>query len=158
MAAVINGISQEDIMFILNNPWKTTAAEWSLDDQEAIDKAYENVKAYLKSSVEDGYARLWKTVLGEPIAMLCGFKVAEKTYETIFLASRHMEDSALKISFDMRKILKQKSLEYRGCKLRIYSTSDHSHQITWFRFLGFKYSPESDDGNTRVFEYESPDG
>jgi hypothetical protein len=156
MPELQNEISPDDILYILEHPWKITESEWGLQDKAVLETKLPFILKYLKLSAEDGYSRIWKTPDEEPIALLAGYKVEDRKYETLFIASTHMEVYTLKLSFEMRKILKDKSASYKGCTLRIYSTSDHPQQITWFRFLGFKYMPEGNIGATRYFEYSSP--
>jgi hypothetical protein len=67
-----------------------------------------------------------------------------------------MEQHALKLSFDMRRILKEQALVHRGCTCGLYSEAAHPNQISWFRFLGFTYIPEGNRGTTRYFEYVAP--
>lgn len=148
-------IDSKDITYILENPWNITESEWELADSNR-ETELSNILGYLELTVADGYSKIWKTADNKPIALLGGFKVADKKYETFFIASKHMDEHSLKISFDMRKILKEKSAQYKDCTLGIYSTSDHPHQITWFRFIGFKYVPEGNNGKARYFEYAAP--
>jgi hypothetical protein len=155
MSEIYNEISTNDITYILDNPWKLTESEWSLEDKSLRDHAFSDIVRRLKLTVDDGYTKIWKTPIYEPIAILGGYKIEAKKYETFFIASNHMEAYALKLSFDMRAILKEKATIYKGCTCGLYSTSDHPSQITWFRFLGFKYIPEENLGNTRYFEYKA---
>ncbi len=156
MSELHNEISTMDIMYILDNPWKLTESEWNLQNKSLLNDTLSNILRRLKLSIEDGYSKLWKTPNNEPIAILGGYKIQDKKYETFFIASYHMEEYALKLSFEMRNILKEKASIYKGCTCRLYSTSDHPSQMTWFRFLGFKYFPEGDLGTTRYFEYKAP--
>lgn len=156
MAEPQNEISTVDISYILDNPWGLTESEWSLHDKSLLNNAFSGILSRLKLSAEDGFSNIWRTTNNEPIAILGVHKVEDKKYETFFIASKHMDEAALKLSFDMRKILKEKAAIYKGCSCGLYSTSDHPSQITWFRFLGFSYIPEEDLGNTRYFEYNPP--
>lgn len=156
MSKLPKEISADDIKYILVNPWNITESEWGLEDPDILDSKLAYISKYLKLTEEGGYFKVWRATDNTPIAILGMFKVADKAYETLFIASKHMEEHSLKLSFEMRKILKETSKAYIGCTLRIYSTSDHPHQITWFRFLGFKYLPDGNIGNTKYFEYSSP--
>lgn len=151
-----NEIGTNDVLYILDHPWKLTESEWNLQNKSLYKNTLSDILNRLKLSVDDGYSKLWKTSNNEPIAILGGYKIADKTYETFFIASRYMEEHALTLSFDMRSILREKASVYKGCTCRLYSTSDHPSQMTWFRFLGFKYIPEGDLGITRYFEYKAP--
>jgi hypothetical protein len=156
MSDFFNDIGTDDILFILHNPWKLTESEWNLQDEGMLTHAYTDIIRRLKLAVEDGYSKLWKTPNGVPIAILGGYKIANKTYETFFIASQYMEEHALKLSFEMRTLLREKASIHKGCTCRLYSTSDHPSQMTWFRFLGFKHVPEGDIETTRYFEFKSP--
>lgn len=66
------------------------------------------------------------------------------------------EEQALKVTFDMRKVLEEQSYNYKGCTLSVYSQSKETDkQMSWLRFIGLKYKPEGNVGNHRYFEYES---
>ncbi len=156
MDELYNKISTTDISYILDNPWELTKSEWGLHDKNSMAIALSDIQRRLKLTLADGYSKIWKTPNNEPIAILGGYKIEPKKYETFFIASNHMDEYALKLSFDMRKILKEKASVYKGCTCGLYSTSNHSSQISWFRFLGFKYIPEANLGETRYFEYKSP--
>jgi len=148
-------ITPNDISYILENPWEITDYEWRLGDKDNRNDMLSYIKEKLKLTLEDGYSKLWKTQDDKPIAILGAFKVEDKKLETLFVASKHMEEHSLKISFNMRQILKDQSYNYKGHTLGLYSESEHPKQITWFRFLGFKYLPEGNRDNTRYFEYVS---
>ncbi len=156
MSELHNEISTNDILYILKNPWKLTESEWVLQDKNLFNSAFDDIIKRLKLTVEEGYSKIWKTSKEEPIAILGVYKIEDKKYETFFIASTHMDAHALQLSFDMRTILKEKALIYKGCTCGLYSTSDHPSQLTWFRFLGFRHIPEEDLGKTRYFEYKSP--
>jgi hypothetical protein len=151
-----NEISTNDISYILDNPWSLTENEWGLQDKNLKNSIYSDIIRRLKLAMADGYSKIWKTSNKEPIAILGGYKIEDKKYETFFIASTHMDAHALQLSFDMRTIIKEKALLYKGCTCGLYSTSDHPSQITWFRFLGFRHIPEEDLGKTRYFEYKAP--
>ena len=156
MSKLPKGITLSDISYILNNPWKISAKEWDIDNESSQRAALSLILKRLNSTLADGYSKIWRTPNNKPIAILGGYKFEDKTYETFFIASKHMDEHALKLSFDMRQILKEQSPFYKGCKCAIYSESNHPKQMTWFRFLGFKYVPEGNIGNTKYFEYVSP--
>jgi hypothetical protein len=148
-------IGPEAIRYILDHPWSITENEWRLSKGNK-QESFRYIAEHLKLARDDGYATIWRTPDQEPIAILCGFRVGEREFETLFVGSIHMEDHALKLSFDMRQLLREQSLRYRGCTCRLYSTSSHPKQLSWFRFLGFKHLPQGDVGDTRYFEYVSP--
>ena len=156
MSKLPKEITPDDIKYILENPWNLTEQEWGLAEEGVLEGKLKYISNYLEQTCEDGYFKVWRDPDSNPIAMLGMFKVGEKSYETLFIASHHMETHSLKLSFEMRSVLRQRAKDFPGCTLRIYSTSEHSHQITWFRFLGFKYQPESNIGKTRCFEYSNP--
>lgn len=149
-------IKQADISYIFNHPWNITVKEWQLEDSFRKEAMVSYITNQLELTRTAGYAHIWKTIDNEPVAILGGYKIEDKKYETFFIASIHMEQHALKLSFDMRKILKEQAPHYKGCSCGLYSESEHPNQISWFRFLGFKYVPEGNRGNTRYFEYVSP--
>ena len=148
-------IEVSDILYILDHPWKITEKEWQLSTGTRK-QSLDYINKHLELSHVDGYSQIWRTADQKPIAILGGFKSGDRQYETFFVASIHMNDYALKLSFEMRMILKQQSARYKGCMCKLYSTSEHPKQFTWFRFLGFKHNPEGDVGNTRCFEYMAP--
>ncbi|MFD2203344.1 hypothetical protein [Shivajiella indica] len=150
-----DSISSDDILYILNNPWKLTESEWGLKENNFIDFYSTYIKNKLDTSNQDGFSKIWKTSNGQAIAILGFYKVGEKKYETFFVASHHMDEFGLKISFDLRNILKEKTLNYPGCTCGLYSASDHPKQIPWFKFIGFNYVPEENRGKQRYFEYVS---
>lgn len=148
-------ITPNDISYILENPWEITDYEWRLNDVDNKNNMHAYIDDKLRRTIEGGYCNIWKTTNNEPIAILGAYKVTDKKLETFFVASKHMEEHALKLSFEMRQILKEQSYNYKGQILGLYSESEHSKQLTWFRFLGFKYKPDGNRGNTRYFEYVS---
>ncbi len=149
-------IEPKYISYILDNPWKISQGEWRLTDEKDKEVTLLFIMERLRMTDSDGYSKLWKTESDEPIAILGGFKVGERKYETFFVASKHMEDHALRLSFDMRQILREQAPRHKGCTCGLYSESEHPSQISWFRFLGFNYMPQGNIGNTRYFEYVSP--
>ncbi len=155
MYQIYNEISASDILYVLNNPWYLTESEWGLQDKKSIENAYESVVNKLKLCDIDGFSKIWKTSEAQPIAILGFYVIGIKKYETFFIAGKLMDGLALKISFDLREVLKQEISNYKGCTCVIHSASDHPKQITWFKFLGFRYEPKGNIGNTRYFELKS---
>jgi hypothetical protein len=100
---------------------------------------------------------MWKTPSGEPIARLGAFKAGKDRYETFLICSRHMEVYGMKLSFDMRKILQELAIRYKGCSCGQYAQVGNTAQISWFRFLGFKPKPDGNRSGQLYFEYRSPD-
>ncbi len=148
-------ISSSDISYILENPWEKSKGEWLLSTESEREGTLQFIVERLKLTQTKGFSKLWKTPNNEPIAILGAFKVEEKRYETFLICSRHMEAHSIKLSFDMRKILKELSILYKGCTLGQYVISGNTDQISWFRFFGFEYKPEGNIGNTLYFEYVS---
>lgn len=146
-------ISPEELWFILNNPWSISKAEWRLGDQNNRESMFEYIQEMLELAKKDGYSRLWRTSEDEPISLLGCYKMSEKNYTTFLVSSYHYEEYAMKLSFDIRKVLRQKAKDYKGYTLGIYSTSQHPYLFTWLRFLGFKHRPEKNQYDRRYFEY-----
>ena len=128
----------------------------------------ETLKALEFFSCSDGKNRKWyinsalyaSNLYDEKIipkyAQVHFYNVGQKDFETIFIASKYMDDYALKISLDPRDVLQKKeSTVYKGCACRLYSTSDHPKQVRWFNFIGFQYLPHRNVGNSKYFEYIS---
>ena len=149
-------IPDEDLWFILNNPWSISEVEWRLRDENSRKTMFSYIQELLASTLGGGYSKIWRTTSNEPIAILGCYKVSEKKYTTFLVCSHHYDAHAMKLSFEMRKTLKDTSVHYKGCTVGIYSSSEHSHLLTWLRFLGFKYLPEGNNGDWRYFEYMSP--
>lgn len=152
----MSNIHTEDIRYILENPWKISENEWALHLQSSPDSTLDYILSQLNLAANDGYSKIWKTENNKPIAILGCLKKDTDSFETFFVASKHMEEHALKLSFEMREILKEQAKIYKGCTCFLYSVSDHPKQINWFRFLGFTYKPEGDLGDKKYFEYVSP--
>ena len=148
-------ILTEDIVYILENPWEKSRGEWLLANESERQQTLEYLKGRLEMTKPDGFSKMWKTPDGLPIALLGAFKAGEKRFETFLICSAHMEEHSIKVSFDMRKILKELSLKYKGFSLGQYAESHRSDRISWFRFLGFQPKPEGDIGSTRYFEFVS---
>ena len=146
-------VYDDDISFILSNPWSVTEYEWTLREKEKYEFNLWYLKARLLESYENGYVKIWRTSDGEPIAVLGSYQVGDKFFESFFVASKHMKEHAMRLSFEMRKILREQSKNYKGHKLRLYSDSEHPSQLSWFKFLGFHYVPEKNEGKKKYFEY-----
>lgn len=155
MSELHDEISPVDIMYILENTWEKSKGEWLIATKSERQKTLQFIKNRLKSTQTDGFSKIWKTPNKEPIAILGAYLVDDKRYETFFICSRHMEEHSMKLSFDMRKIIKELSLKYKGCTLGQYAVGGNTDQVSWFRFLGFDYKPEGNIGNTQYFEYVS---
>lgn len=149
-------ITDEDLWFILNNPWSVSEYEWRLRDENNRKSMFKYIQELLQKADEDGYKRMWKTPEGEPISILGCYKMSEKKYTTILVSSTHYEKYAMNLSFEMRSILKEKAVKYKGHSLGMYTNSDHPHLFTWLRFLGFTYKPESDNADYKYFEIVAP--
>lgn len=149
-------IQREDIAYILDNPWAISEKEWGFGDPDMRDSMIAVVLLRLEKTRENGYSRIWKTQEGLPIALLGAYQTGDRRLETFFLASEHMQEHALKISFQMRRILRELEPVYAGYTCGLYSGSEHPNQVNWFRFLGFRYIPEGNRGRERYFEYVSP--
>lgn len=148
-------ISESDIWYILENPWEKSKGEWLLATESERKETLQFIKNRLQSTKPDGFSKLWKTEDNEPIAILGAYKAGDKRYETFLICSNHMEVHAIKLSFDMRKILKELPPRFNGFALGQYAEAGSIHQISWFRFLGFKHQPKGDRGNTLYYEYAS---
>lgn len=156
MAVLQNEITTEDLTYVLNNPWSISEAEWRLRDENSRKSMFAYIKELLELTKGEGYSAIWRTANKEPIALLGGYKLTDTKYTTFFVCSHHYEEHAMKISFEMRKTLRNKAKFYRGCTLGIYSISQHPGLFTWLRFFGFTYVPEGNKGDWRYFEFVSP--
>ncbi len=148
-------ISNADIMFILENTWDKSRPEWLLADENERRQTLEFIRNRLRSTQNDGYSKIWRTEEGEPIGILGAYKIDILRYETFFICSKHMETHSLKLSFDMRNILKDLALQYKGFALGQYAESHRTDQSSWFRFLGFTYKPEGNVANRHYYEFAS---
>lgn len=151
-------IVSEDIMYILENPWNISEKEWNLYEKNHIERSHLYILNQLKAAEHGGMSKIWRTAEQKPIAILGCLKREEKKFETFFVASKHMEGNGLKISFEMRDLLREQSTIFKDCTCFLYSASDHPNHITWFKFMGFTYIPEKNAGLTRYFEYVSAKG
>ena len=157
MSELQNEIISKDISYILDNPWEKLKWEWKLANKSERQETLQFIQDRLKLTQPDGYSKIWKTPDDDPIAIVGGYKAGDKKYETFFIASKHMDEYGMKISFDMRKILKELAVQFKGCSIGQYSEAEDTDRISWYLFLGYKYKPEGNIGNTRYFEYTSPD-
>ena len=150
-------ITPEDLWFILNNPWHISNTEWRLGDENSRMSMFEYINELLAESRKDGYSQIWRCENNEPISLLGCYRLAEKQYTTYLISSHLYEAHAVKLSFEIRKVLREKASRYKGYSLGIYSNSQHPHLFTWLRFLGFKYRPDKDHYDRRYFEFKSAD-
>ncbi len=151
-----NTILARDIEYIIDHPWYISDKEWGLHEESLRESLIASILTRLEGSDKNGYSRIWRTQDGEPIAILGAYMVGEKRMETFFLASGHMEEHALRITFEMRRILREQSSNYPGYTCGLYSETDHPNHVNWFRLIGFQYTPEQNKGNMRYFEYKAP--
>ena len=151
-------ISQDDLWYILNNPWSISEAEWRLRDDNSRQSMFTYIQELLEQTKGEGYSNIWRDKQQKPIAILGGYQVSDKKYTTFFICSDLYEEHAMKLSFEMRKTLREKAQQYQGCTLGIYSISQHPSLFTWLRFLGFTYVPEGNNGDWRYFEFKAPIG
>lgn len=158
MSKLQDKITEKDISYILHNPWKFTDYEWRLHNVHNKNSSLEYLIEKVELTRNGGYSKIWKTPNNLPLAMLGAFRVGDTKLEGFFVASKHMDEEkhSLKISFEMRKIIKEQSYNYKGWTLGLYSESKHiKNQLSWLRFIGFKYMPDGNRGKTRYFEYVS---
>ena len=158
MSNLLDEINENDIFYILNNPWKFTNYEWKLHNIHNKKSSLDYLIERLELTRQGGYSKIWKTKNNLPLAILGAFKTDDTTLEGFFVASSHMEEdgNALKVTFDMREVIKEQSHNYKGCTLGLYSESKHiENQMSWLRLIGFKYKSEGNRGSTRYFEHVS---
>ena len=151
------GISDSDIIYILNNTWEKSKPEWLLANEDERRQTLDYIKRRLEMTQPDGFYKLWKTADNLPIALLGAFKTGTKKFETFLICSRHMEEHSLKVSFDMRQIIKDLAAKYKGYTLGQYAESHRTDQISWFRFLGFEYNEKGNIGNKKYYECYAAD-
>lgn len=156
MPVFYDQIHVNDIQYILQHPWAVSAFEFELNKPGSLKETTESIQSKLELAGEDGLIACWKTTDALPISLLALFNVGIKQYETLFIASVHMASHGADITKALRELLNRKAAtEYKGCSCRLYSASAHPKQIKWFEFIGFKYLPAFNIGNTRCFEYAS---
>lgn len=156
MVKKTENINDQDIQYIMENPWDLSKSEWQLEDEASRKDTLVFINTKLDLCKKDGFMHLWETMDGHAIAILGFFNIGPKLYETFFIASKHMNECGMKVSFELRRLLEDKeSSEYRGCTCRLFSLSDHPKQINWFKFIGFEYLPHKSIGDHKYFEYIS---
>ena len=151
-------ISESDITYILENPWRFTDFEWRLYDERDKMRASIFLNEKLAQSREGGYSKIWKTTNKLPLALMGAYVVGDKKLEGFFVASKLMDERkhSLKITFELRQLLKEQTYKYKGWTLGLYSESKQvENQLSWLRLIGFQYTPSGNRGNTRYFEYTS---
>ena len=158
MSKLLDEITKKDLSYILKNPWKFSTYEWKLYNVHNEETALDTLMEQLELSQQDGFSKIFRTPDNLPILILMAVKTSDTTLHCYLVASKHMEENrqALKVTFEMRQILEEQSYNYKGCKLTVYSQSKETEkQMSWLRFLGLKYKPEGNWGNSKYFEYES---
>lgn len=151
-------ITEEDLWYVLRNPWKFSTYEWKLYNVYNEETAFETLMEQFELSQQDGFSKIFRTPDNLPILILMAVKTSETTLHCYLVASKHMEENrqALNVTFKMRQILEEQSYNYKGCTLTVYSQSkEPDKQMSWLRFLGLKYMPEGNVGDHRYFEYQS---
>lgn len=156
MSHPFDEIRPVDISYILNNPWEISKNEWELNTETDHAEILSYLKSHLDLSSKDGFYKIWRTPSKKPIGILGCYKVEEKQYESFFFASKHMQEYGIKLTLEMRNLLKEQAINYKGCKCCLYSSSDHPKQISWFKFVGFEYLSAGNIGKARYFEYTIP--
>jgi len=158
MSKLRDEITEKDLSYILKNPWKFSTYEWKLYNVHNEETALDTLMEQLELSRKDGYSKIWRTQNDLPLLILMAVKNSDTKLDCFLVASKHMEENeqALKVTFEMRKVLEEESYNHKGCTLVVYSQSKETDkQMSWLRFLGLKYMPEGNVGNSRYFEYES---
>ncbi|WP_411895138.1 hypothetical protein [Winogradskyella sp. A2] len=151
-------ITEEDLSYVLKNPWKFTYYEWKLHNIHNEKTALEYLLEQVELTRNGGYSKIWKTKDDLALAILGAHIVSDIKLEGFFIASKHMEEdkNSLKVSFEMREVLLEQSYNYKGYTLGLYSESKETDkQMSWLRFLGFNYVPDGNRGKTRYFEFQS---
>ncbi len=149
-------ILPSDILYVLENPWQISKDEWELQDNNDLERIFQYITKRLDLSKRDGFANIWRTNENNPIGILGCYRVEDKVYESFYFASKYMEEYAIMVTLDMRKILRKQASIYKDSKCILYSASNHPKQIAWFRLLGFKNVPEKNIDSARCFEFSSP--
>ncbi|WP_299122982.1 hypothetical protein [uncultured Winogradskyella sp.] len=158
MSKVRDEITEEDLSYVLKNPWKFSIYEWKLYNVHNEKTALDTLMKQFEVSRKDGFSKIFRTANNLPLLILMAVKVSDTKLDCFLVASKHMEEQrqALKVTFEMRKILEEQSYNYKGCTLVVYSQSKETDkQMSWLRFIGLKYKPEGNVGNSKYFEYES---
>ncbi|MBO3116952.1 hypothetical protein J4050_09345 [Winogradskyella sp. DF17] len=158
MPRVQDEITEEDLWYVLKNPWKFSTYEWKLYNVYNEETAYETLMEQYELSQQDGFSKVFRTPENLPLLVLMAVKISETALHCYLVASKHMEENrqALNVTFKMRNILHEQSYNYKGCKLVVYSQSrETDKQMSWLRFIGLKYIPEGNVGDAKYFEYES---
>ena len=158
MSKLRDEITEKDLSYILKNPWKFSTYEWKLYNEHNEKTALDTLMEQLELSRKDGYSKIWRTPNNLPLLILMAVKTSDTKLDCFLVASKHMEENkqALKVTFEMRKVLEEESYNYKGCTLVVYSQSKETDkQMSWLRFIGLKYMPEGNVGNSRYFEYEA---
>ncbi|MBC2845052.1 hypothetical protein [Winogradskyella flava] len=151
-------ITEEDLSYVLKSPWKFSTYEWKLYNIHNEKTAFDTLMEQFESCRKDGFSKIFRTPDNLPLLILMAVKTSATKLHCYLVASKHMEEQsqALKVTFEMRKILEEQSHNYRGCTLVVYSQSKETNkQMSWLRFLGLKYKPEGNVGDSKYFEYES---
>lgn len=151
-------ITEEDLSYVLKNPWKFTHFEWRLHNVYNEESSLDHLIKQVELTQKGGYTKIWKTEDNLALAILGANIVGDKKLEGFFVASKHMEENknSLKVTFEMREVLLEQSYHYSGYTLGLYSESKEvDKQMSWLRFLGFNYVPDGNRGKTRYFEYIS---
>lgn len=158
VSKVQDEITEENLWYVLKNPWKFSTYEWKLYNIHNERTAFETLMEQFELSRKDGFSKLFRTTDNLPLLILMAVKTSETTLHCYLIASRHMEENrqALNVTFKMRQILEEQCYVYKGCTLVVYSQSkEPDKQMSWLRFLGLRYKPEGNVGDAKYFEYES---
>lgn len=158
MSKLRDEITAEDLSYVLKNPWKFSIYEWKLYNVHNEKTAFDTLMEQFELSRKDGFSKIFRTPNNLPLLILMAVKVSDTKLDCYLVASKHMEENnqALKVTFEMRKVLEEQSYNYKGCTLVVYSQSrETDKQMSWLRFIGLKYKPEGNVGNSKYFEYES---
>ena len=151
-------ITEEDLWYVLKNPWKFSTYEWKLYNIYNERTAFDTLMEQFEFSKKDGFSKIFRTPENLPLLVLMAVKTSDTTLHCYLVASKHMEENrqALNVTFKMRQILEEQSYNYKGCTMVVYSQSKETEkQMSWLRFLGLKYKPEGNIGDAKYFEYES---
>ncbi|TCK69317.1 hypothetical protein DFQ05_0838 [Winogradskyella wandonensis] len=158
LSRVQDEITEKDLSYVLKNPWKFSTYEWKLYNIHNEKTAFETLIEQFELCRKDGFSKVFRTPDNFPLLILMAVKISETKLHCYLVASKHMEENnqALKVTFEMRKILEEQSRNYKGCTLVVYSQSRETEkQMSWLRFIGLKYKPEGNVGDSKYFEYEA---